>query len=333
MKKRVAWLCIFFVLSLFWQVPQKVQAKEYPYLLEVNLTQNVVVVYKKDENGAYTVPERIFLCSVGGATPTGTFRTSDKYTWRPLFGNVYGQYATRITGHILFHSIPYLKMYDKGSMEYQEYEKLGTSVSMGCVRLTAADAKWIYDNCPSGTMVRIVRSDAPLPLTLQRPPALDTTDTTRRGWDPTDPDPANPWHEVQQTPKFRFDDISVKSGETTFDIQGLYQEGSYFLSVYDAKKVFQTVEKKLPLPAVLGIVPHQQGSIQIKDKTKTFDVGYIMQDGVPYYKLRDLADMTETKIAWNEEEQSISVFVQETEQKQKSWIEKLILYIKGTAKR
>lgn len=162
MRKKLSLL--FMALFLFMGVPQMAQAAEYPYEVEVNLTQNVVTVYKKDAAGKYTVPDRAFVCSVGPATPTGTFRTTDKYVWRALFGNVYGQYATRITGSILFHSVPYYTMYDKGSLEYLEYNKLGTSASMGCVRLTVENAKWIYDNCPAGTTIRMVKNNDPLPI-------------------------------------------------------------------------------------------------------------------------------------------------------------------------
>ena len=35
---------------------------------------------------------------------------------------------------------------------------------MGCVRLTVEDAKWIADNCPSGTTVEIYEDDDPEPL-------------------------------------------------------------------------------------------------------------------------------------------------------------------------
>ncbi len=329
MKKIFSWFCVVLVLCFFWQVPQKAQAAEYPYLLEVNLTQNAVTVYRKDNKGNYTIPDRVFICSVGGTTPTGTFRTSDKYAWRPLFGDVYGQYATRITGHILFHSIPYLQMNDKGSLQYEEYGRLGTSVSMGCVRLTAADAKWIYDNCPKGTTVCMVRSDAPLPLIPQQPPHLDTTDIKRRGWDPTDPDPANPWHEVQQTPKLRLDDISVQSGKTFFDIQGLYQEGSYYLNAEDAKTVLGQIKKDIALPPILDGAEHTQGNIQIKYQKDMFDVEYIIQDQIPYYKLRDLAIMTQTNIKWNEDAQCIVLST--TEKKEKGWITKLILYIQGVS--
>lgn len=163
------------------------------YLLKVNRTQNIVTAYSPDESGQYTVPVKAMVCSVGldGNTPTGTFSTTDKYTWRLLSGNVYGQYATRITGHILFHSVPYFTE-DKSDLEYEEYNKLGQAASLGCVRLAVKDAKWIYDNCKSGTTVIIYDSSAPEPLTPPSPIKIDLSDS-RRGWDPTDPDPRNPW--------------------------------------------------------------------------------------------------------------------------------------------
>lgn len=168
--------------------------KSSPYLIKVNRTQNLVTVYKKDDSGEYTKPYRAMVCSVGtsGNTPRGTFATTDRYTWRLLEGNVYGQYATRITGHILFHSVPYYTK-DKGDLESAEYNKLGSAASLGCVRLSVKDAKWIYDNCPKNTAVVIYDSDAPEPLEKPKPIRLDLKDE-RCGWDPTDPDPKNPWN-------------------------------------------------------------------------------------------------------------------------------------------
>lgn len=162
------------------------------YMLYVNCTQNIVTVYENDGNGKYN-PMKAFVCSVGEDTPNGTFKTSDKYTWRLLFGNVYGQYATRITGHILFHSVPYYTK-NKNDLEYEEYNKLGETASMGCIRLSVDDSKWIYDNCSKGTTVKIYRSELPelvdKPLSIK----IDMNDTERRGWDPTDPDSNNPWN-------------------------------------------------------------------------------------------------------------------------------------------
>ena len=186
---------LIFVLSISSVCFAQAQNTQSQYSIDVNLTNNQVMVYKKDQNGEYTIPYKTFVCSVGKGTPEGEFYTTDKYEWRALFGNVYGQYATRITGHILFHSVPYLKT-DKSTLEYEEYNKLGQTASMGCIRLCVADVKWIYDNCPSGTRVRMFKSNEPMPLPKPQAIKIDVNDTQKRGWDPTDPDKNNPWHVV-----------------------------------------------------------------------------------------------------------------------------------------
>ncbi len=165
----------------------------YPYYIKVNRLANCVTVYGQDEKGNYTVPVKAMVCSVGvsNATPLGTFKTSDKYAWRYLFGNVYGQYAYRINGHILFHSVPYTSK-NKGTLEAEEYNKLGEPASLGCIRLAVADAKWLVDNCPSGTTVTIYDSLDPGPLGKPLPIEIDLA-SEKKGWDPTDPSANNPW--------------------------------------------------------------------------------------------------------------------------------------------
>ncbi len=176
---------------------QPTAANTAPYYIKVNRAQNIVTVYKADENGEYTVPFKSMTCSVGtdGKTPTGTWKTSDKFRWGSLKGRVYGQYSTRIYGPYLFHSVPYFSQ-NCGDLEYEEYNKLGQPASAGCVRLCVADAKWIYDNCPAGTTVTIYDSADPEPLPAPAPIRIDVNDS-RRGWDPTDPDPNNPWKKAE----------------------------------------------------------------------------------------------------------------------------------------
>lgn len=164
------------------------------YHFKVNLGANTVTVYEKDENGEFTKPVKAFICSTGKATPkSGKYTISNKYRWRSLFGNVYGQYAVRITGNILFHSVPYEKMYPN-TLEYEEFDKLGTSASMGCIRLCVRDAKWIYDNAKAGSTVEFYsNSSNPGPLgkpTIQK----ISNNKAYRDWDPTDPDKHNPWN-------------------------------------------------------------------------------------------------------------------------------------------
>ncbi len=177
----------------------KVSSK-YPYYIKVNRLANCVTIYKQDENGAYTVPVKAMICSVGkniNNTPTGVFKTSDKYTWRYLFGNQYGQYATRITGHILFHSVPYTSQ-SKNTLRTDYYNNLGVGDSMGCIRLTCADAKWIYDNCAKGTTVEIYDSSNSGPLGKPTAMKIDVNSPYAK-WDPTDPDASNPWKTAKPT--------------------------------------------------------------------------------------------------------------------------------------
>ena len=161
-----------------------------PYSIEVLRNQNVVVIYGKDAEGNYTMPVKVFVCSTGSATPQGYYSLGWKTPWRYLFGGVYGQYTCHITGNILFHSVPYYTK-SKSDLETAEYNKLGTKASMGCVRLAAADAKWIYDFCPVGSPIHIY-DVSELPVEKPVPIHIDPSDP-RAGWDPTDPDPNNPW--------------------------------------------------------------------------------------------------------------------------------------------
>ena len=172
--------------------PTKVQ--DSPYYIKVNKQSNCVTIYKKGADGEYTVPVKAMVCSTGANTPIGTFRTSKQYRWRLLIHNVWGQYATRITQDILFHSVPYDKK-DPATLEAGEYNKLGESASAGCVRLTVTDAKWIYENCPLGTTVTVYNSADPGPL--GKPSAQKIPADSK--WDPTDPDKQNPWHRQEET--------------------------------------------------------------------------------------------------------------------------------------
>ncbi len=163
-----------------------------PYYIKINKTHNTITVYGLDENGKYTIPVKAIICSTGKATPLGKFNTKVKYKWKLLNGNVWGQYSTRIHGSILFHSVP-MNAQRKDTVRYRSYNRLGTTASAGCVRVTTADAKWLFDNCPVGTTVEIYK-DSSSPGPLGKPVAIKVPTNVSSGWDPTDPDPQNPWN-------------------------------------------------------------------------------------------------------------------------------------------
>lgn len=169
------------------------------YYVKVNRQMNTVTVYTKDSSGRFTVPYRAMICSTGWETPTGTYDISGcgQWNWLPLVGGVYGQYCTQIIGDYLFHSVPYTQRYNKGSLQPGEYDKLGTTCSHGCIRLTVADAKWIYENKYNIARVELYNASDPGPL--GKPYAQKIGGTANQGWDPTDPDANNPWRNVKVT--------------------------------------------------------------------------------------------------------------------------------------
>ena len=173
--------------------PAAVKADVGNYYIQINKGTNVVTVFQKDGT-----PYTAFVCSTGGATPVGTFHTQAKYRWWTLDGPSYGQYCTRITGSFLFHSVWYHQQ-APNTQSYVQYNRLGTTASHGCTRLTTAASKWIYDNCPIGTTVKIfygTEKDDPLGK-----PNYPATTGGSRGWDPTDPDPSNPYQSYKNKPK------------------------------------------------------------------------------------------------------------------------------------
>jgi len=170
------------------------------YYIKVNKTLNVVMVYGLDTNtNKYTILKKSFVCSAGGNTPTGIFKTDLKIESLSLEGGVWGHFTVRFlkSRGMWFHSVPYFSKPTDGhwnDLEYEEYNKLGTLASKGCIRLAVIDAKWIYDNIKNGTTVEIYESDT-LPEGVRKPNSIKIDiNSEYRGWDPTDPDSSNPWN-------------------------------------------------------------------------------------------------------------------------------------------
>ncbi|MCL1847198.1 MAG: L,D-transpeptidase family protein [Coriobacteriia bacterium] len=93
----------------------------------------------------------MWLCSPGtSATPTikGTYRVGSRGY---VFGSGYScYYWTQISGDYLMHSV----LYYPGTNTIME-GTMGVPGSHGCVRLDIQNAKWIYDNIPTGTAILI----------------------------------------------------------------------------------------------------------------------------------------------------------------------------------
>ena len=191
------------------------------YKIKINKQCCTVTVYKYVK-GKYRA-KKAMICSPGYATPTGTFSLGEKMRWHTLLGPSYGQYCSRITGKMLFHSVWYYSC-NNSAQCYREYNRLGTLASHGCVRLTVADAKWIYEKVPSGTPITIYNSSKPGPL--GKPKSIKVNGYC--GWDPTDPDKNNPYKKkkpvikgVKKSRKIKYGKkFRVKKGVTAVNSTG-----------------------------------------------------------------------------------------------------------------
>ncbi len=131
-----------------------------PYFIEVDVANQVTKVFKRDDNGDFTVLYKAFICSTGTKgypSDPGTWTlTGRRARWShfPKWGGGTAQYWTKINDNIAFHSVMY-RNYDPDDLVESSYKNLGSRASHGCIRLTVPDAKWIYENCRSGVQVWI----------------------------------------------------------------------------------------------------------------------------------------------------------------------------------
>ena len=195
----------------------------YPYFIKVNRAMNCVTVYGIDDQGKYTIPVKAFACSCGRAgheTILGeSMATLNRSEWRLMVDGTFGHFAVDISGDYLFHSVPYTAA-THNSLETEEFNKLGDYASLGCVRMSVGDVKWIYDNCKVGTKVTIY-DDATTPGPLGKPETIKIpVDSPNARWDPTDPDPANPWLLASAEVKGA-SDITTRIGEKVDIMKGI----------------------------------------------------------------------------------------------------------------
>ncbi len=240
------------------------------YNIKINRATNVVTVYDSEGKAV-----RAMTCSTGGGnTPLGSYSAGEKYRWQTLDGPCYGQYCTRITGHVLFHSVWYYS-HDLDSQSTVQYNKLGTAASHGCVRLTVADAKWVYENIPTGTHITIfdgTEKDDP----LGKPKTIKVSESTRGGWDPTDPDPNNPYKALRPKIETKYIKTEVGFGKKSNYKTGVVAYDSGGGEISDDVKVSGKVNtKKLGTYkvtyTVMDALGHQsKKSVKIKvvDKSK-----------------------------------------------------------------
>ena len=145
--------------QLFSAAAVKSDRPKQMYMLKVSVADQRVYAYKW-VNGSYTKLARTMICSTGtksDPTPYGTYSNggpAGRWYYFEKF-DCWAQYAWRFNGPYLFHSVLYSEK-DTSTLRQGSVSNLGSRASHGCVRLKVEDAKWIYNNCPTGTTVKVV---------------------------------------------------------------------------------------------------------------------------------------------------------------------------------
>lgn len=92
-------------------------------------------------------------------TPLGNYTIYEHSTssgYHLMVDGTYGRWCMRFKkGGYMFHSVCYASAKDTEPIK-AEVDALGTSVSRGCVRLSIADAEWLYNATPNGCLVSVV---------------------------------------------------------------------------------------------------------------------------------------------------------------------------------
>ncbi len=137
---------------------QKAIERKTAYRINVSIDEQQVYIYKLQSDLSYALV-RTMTCSTGlnDATPRGVFcgTTGAGARWHYFEEfDCWAQYAFFIEHDIMFHSVIYSKQ-DETTLRQSSVTALGHPASHGCVRLSLADAEWIYTTCPAGTVVTI----------------------------------------------------------------------------------------------------------------------------------------------------------------------------------
>lgn len=147
------------------------------YYILLDLKNQIVTVYERDENGEYTKIVRRFTCTSGRTTldpndPEDKGTPTPKGIWKiggrerfgkfAAFNNEYARYWTQIVGGVYFHSIMFRDR-NVDTLKSGAFKNLGKDGSHGCVRLYVEDAKWLYYYACPGTTIKVSTSEKPNP--------------------------------------------------------------------------------------------------------------------------------------------------------------------------
>lgn len=146
---------------------EKPKATLKSYRIEVDLTNQICTVYGvySDKTSKALMSEFVSTAKKGCTTPVGNWKIQGasggrkaKYRTAEMSGGgMFAEFLVRFHGGKCMHTVPYKKRQTTGHVNKGEFNKLGTPRSAGCVRMPWIMAKFIYENCPIGTPVKVFK--------------------------------------------------------------------------------------------------------------------------------------------------------------------------------
>ncbi len=165
------------------EIPEEEPEDKQPYYLYVEKGSFTLTIYKKDENGEYTDVYKTYRIAHGGnKTPAGKFELGKKERWHEFNDGGFVQYATTYHKRLFIHS----PLYGSENVKhlwpayYDGSHAIGKASTGGCLRMVTEASRFIYDECPEGTILEIVNG-SPKNTTSDEPPDRD-----HKRYDPTD---------------------------------------------------------------------------------------------------------------------------------------------------
>ena len=139
------------------------------YKIVVDITNQIATIYGvySDSKLKPIMSEWVSTARKGKTTPVGNWKIQGskgrkaKYrTARMSSGKTFAEFCVRFKGAKCMHCVPYSKRNTKGYVFKTEFNKLGTPRSAGCVRMPYKMAKFVYEKCPIGTPVIVLKGKA-----------------------------------------------------------------------------------------------------------------------------------------------------------------------------
>lgn len=181
-----------------FQEPRSLKQYADKYKIRIFFKEQYLGVFiDSDKSGDFKEMIMAFAVSTadtanGYKTPGGSRQLGDKLTLGYMIDGSYGRYCTYIAENVMLHSMPSYHGTSNAGISAIDWNNLGSEASHGCVRMTYRDALWIYDMLPKGTPIDLLPDRGKLTGLPEKMPVLKMPENGPT-WDPTDPDPLNPY--------------------------------------------------------------------------------------------------------------------------------------------